>query len=831
MKKKKNLYMILAFFTPIFFFLLVMYSRLGTIDGNYIMISDMEAQYNSLFQYLKNVLNGTESLFYSFHKGLGGEMFTAFTYYLSSPLNLIVLFFEDGQLPNCILLIILVKLGLSGLTMNIYLYHKNSTNLKSNFIFSICYALMAYTVNYYWNIMWLDAMYMLPIVIFGLEKVIDDKKPLLYIISLSYTIICNYYMGYMVCLFVLLYFIYQIVIQNKRDKTTIIIFIISSILSAGIASFILLPTIMQISSFASTQGNLSINFSYILEILKGLIKNIIFGSHKCSEVSNQYGTYLYIGNFCLILYILFFTSKQIDRKEKIISGVITIVFLLSFILLPIAYIWHGFSIPSYLNNRHSFLFCFFMITMAMKTYRKINNIAKKDICILFTIYFTVSCVAIAVSKELLNNIIITWLFMIIYIFLIKMSKKSGKSIYHILLVIIVMLEIFINLYLSFVSKTIIATSYDEYVNNTCSVVSSNHLNFRTENTVGKNGIDGLTCNYNSVTTFLSTVTKKDIQFFNKYGYASEGKAFHNTTSNTTLMDSLLGIRYYYLNNSDSKTRYLSNSNICNDIQEYNEEIQTIKKQTYCLYENPNSLSIGYIVKNLNYYTAENAFENQNELFKTITGIKENVLYPVNFTHDNLEYHVENNGEPFYIYINSEQYQREEGLELYVNGEQIYKEWDSSNLVNNVLEIISESAMTDLKIIINNHSIINSIDIYQMNTTLVNNTLSNINNNLTIESINKDGLKGKIRVEEDGYLLLTIPYNRNLKLYIDNVQLDTLEVFDYLTAVVVSKGEHTFEIVYNKKIYYISTLISILSVFITTFFVKKCKKTHKNKKIF
>ena len=70
MKNKKILYMILAFITPIILFLLVMYLRTGSIDGNYIMISDMEAQYNSLFQYLKNVLNGTESLFYSFQEKL-----------------------------------------------------------------------------------------------------------------------------------------------------------------------------------------------------------------------------------------------------------------------------------------------------------------------------------------------------------------------------------------------------------------------------------------------------------------------------------------------------------------------------------------------------------------------------------------------------------------------------------------------------------------------------------------------------------------------------------------------------------------------------------------
>ena len=120
----------------------------------------------------------------------------------------------------------------------------------------------------------------------------------------------------------------------------------------------------------------------------------------------------------------------------------------------------------------------------------------------------------------------------------------------------------------------------------------------------------------------------------------------------------------------------------------------------------------------------------------------------------------------------------------------------------------------------------------MNTTLANNVLSSIDKqNINVELINKETLEGKIKVEEDGYLLLTIPYEKGLKVYIDDVQIDIEKAYDYFTAASIVKGEHIIKIVYNKKIHYISVLISALFIFMTIFFVKKCKKTHKNKKNF
>ena len=62
-------------------------------------------------------------------------------------------------------------------------------------------------------------MILLPIIVLGIEKIIDGKKPLTYIASLTLLLFSSYYMGYMVCIFSVVYFfIYYISNHSFADK-------------------------------------------------------------------------------------------------------------------------------------------------------------------------------------------------------------------------------------------------------------------------------------------------------------------------------------------------------------------------------------------------------------------------------------------------------------------------------------------------------------------------------------------------------------------------------------------------------------------------------------
>ena len=169
---------------------------------------DMEIQYTDFFAYYKSVLSGKESLAYSFSKSLGGPMTALWGYYLSSPLNLLVVFFKHSRFQLFVFVITALKLGLCGLTFGIFLKSKYYT-LSELYIlfFSAAYAFTQYGVGQISNIMWLDGMYMLPLMMLATDKYITAKKVLPLYTTVALSIIFNWYTAYMNCIFIMLYFI------------------------------------------------------------------------------------------------------------------------------------------------------------------------------------------------------------------------------------------------------------------------------------------------------------------------------------------------------------------------------------------------------------------------------------------------------------------------------------------------------------------------------------------------------------------------------------------------------------------------------------------------
>lgn len=144
---------------------------------------------------------------------------------------------------------VLLKVSLSSLSFGYLLTKKYKETNIGVVSFSISYALMSFVTANMLNIIWLDALIWLPLIILGIDRIVNDKKPLLYIISLAIMLVSNYYIGYMICIFECISCMYLIIKEYKdyvlKDKLkefgkTFSIFSGSSLLSAGLGSFILL---------------------------------------------------------------------------------------------------------------------------------------------------------------------------------------------------------------------------------------------------------------------------------------------------------------------------------------------------------------------------------------------------------------------------------------------------------------------------------------------------------------------------------------------------------------------------------------------------------------
>lgn len=148
---------------------------------------DAHIQYLDFFAYLKDVLSGENSICYTFSKTLGGNNIGLFSYYLASPFNLIILFFDKSDLVSFFNLIVSLKLTLAAITCSVFLNLrfkdiKESTLEHSVFIaiLAVSYALCQYSIAQSSNIMWLDGVYMLPLILLGVYNLVTGKSRNIY---------------------------------------------------------------------------------------------------------------------------------------------------------------------------------------------------------------------------------------------------------------------------------------------------------------------------------------------------------------------------------------------------------------------------------------------------------------------------------------------------------------------------------------------------------------------------------------------------------------------------------------------------------------------------
>lgn len=168
-------------------------------------VADARIQYLDFFGFLKNVFSGLDSLFYSFSKGLGGSCWALFAYYLASPFNLLLVFFEKVQINTFFNLIFVLKAALASAFFAWFLAEwfrpQLETSAQKQFLaklgimisLAMAYGLCQYMLAQASNIMWLDGVYLLPLLMLATYRIVlgESSWPLALVTALA--ILFNWY--------------------------------------------------------------------------------------------------------------------------------------------------------------------------------------------------------------------------------------------------------------------------------------------------------------------------------------------------------------------------------------------------------------------------------------------------------------------------------------------------------------------------------------------------------------------------------------------------------------------------------------------------------------
>lgn len=827
-------------------------------DGS-VLVLDLNGQYVYFFEALRNAIFGEGSLLYTFFRALGGEFMGMYAYYLASPLSYLVALFPQGKILEALLTIILIKTGLCGLTFGYYL-HKHTTKPNKPVIvgFSVMYALSAFAVVHQNNLMWTDAIFWLPLLILGLEQLILNRKYKLYVVSLAMTLMSNYYIGYMACIFSVLYFFYfyfskeKDAINPRKERLHFLRtgarFAVFSILGAAIAGFVVLAAYYSLTfgknDFSNPSWAFRINF-YPLDFLTKFLP----GSYD--TVRPEGLPFVYCGLLCVILVPVYFMSRAIRPREKVAALLFLSFLVLSFWIRPLELVWHGFQRPNWLNHRYSFMFCFLLLAMAYRGFGNLRRVGEKfvlGVCA-FIVLFAAICGKLSfetyvTSDERLLELETVWLtifatvaLLAVLCLIVRSEQKSLKKNLSAILCAVACLEVFCSSLACVVAfdedvRYSDYSGYHQFLDNLRPVVNrvkeEDSSFYRMEKMIHRKYNDNMALSMRGLSNSTSTLNADTLVFLDGMGYVSHSH-LSQYRGGTPVSDSLLGIRYI-IDQTTAKRL----------VHTYE---PAFEEGTYTVYENPYALSLAYGVddavsdfdfsdykmpqKRLNDLcaamlgeknslplfvpvatesrTSANCEVSQSLLSTTYTPIEDQdgyFSYTIHATHAG----------KYYFYLPTE---ISNTVTFSINGSHQgeYLGTDHSRVAYLGYYNVGDTVTVKINLYDKPVSVLEGYDYFwYLDDEIYTETMTRLAAApqwQIDDGYKEDHLTGTIQTDRNNQLIqTTLAFDKGWKIYVDGEEVETFETLDALVAFrIEGAGEHTLEMRYLPDIYVLGAILS------------------------
>lgn len=526
------------------------YRQMAPFGPSSLLTVDLGQQYVDFFAYFRNIiLHHPSALFYSFSKGLGGEMLGTNAYYLFSPLNLILLFFPGKWLTSGIMVLTLVRYGLAGLTFAWLLLRTRLQNGFRIWAFSTAYALNGWMIANQLNMIWLDAMIILPLIIWGLLKLIHDGRLGTYIAWLAVMMIDNYYMAWMICLFTILVVLWQLpTLADWRTRLRATgRYLASSVAGAGIAAITLLPTFYALTTSKGTYTETAISSKLEYQPLKMLGK-LVPGSFDFNQMPSGQPN-IYIGMLLMIGAGLYFFNSRVKWSQRLVAGLVTIFFILSFCYEPLDLLWHAGQFPVWYPYRFSFIFAFWCILLAARVLQPSYQLQWPGALAILIISGLVFWLTGQLKLSYLSTSqrLIGLGFVVVSLAALMIARRNSPRLYDFLIVLIVACDVGTSAFTSL--NKIAYVSQDEFGKYTQQLdQASRQLKrhdsgfYRIAKTFMRTKDDPMQGDFYSADHFGSTLEPPIPAFMGAIGQPA-GDGFVSYDNGTQVSDALLGFKY------------------------------------------------------------------------------------------------------------------------------------------------------------------------------------------------------------------------------------------------------------------------------------------------
>lgn len=774
-------------------------------------------QYLPFFTELYNKLHQGESLFYSWSGGLGYDFWSVFSYYLASPLNSLIYFCKASSLNEGVTLVLLIKTGLSGLAMTAYLLagksgmawktEKNSPVLAT--AFGIMYGLSNYVIGYHINLMWMDCVILLPWLAAALERLVMQKKGVMYSFVLGLCIITNYFIGIAICLFSVIYYL-MISISEKKFRGTAFRFGAYSLLGGAAAGLVLIPAVWQIMGTTAASTISSASYGVISDFFH-IIGQMFTGTKAVMTTGEESLANIYCGVGAVLFVFFFLGMERIPMRVRIVYLSGLAILLASFCIGGLNLLFHGLHAGYGFPNRHAFLFVFLLLNMGYQGLTNLSKITSKHFYLAIAICFILVMITVLVEQPSQRVILSSVGILLVLLMWCIMYHQSGEtSVFRRLatwgILITISGELAANALFSMKANGNTDRNYlmdrVSYVTEYLGQEESGEF-YRADVVQNVSRNESLLYQQKGIALFSSTVSSKLVDALHNLGfYTSLNRIQYVGYSDA--MNMLLGVRY------TEKLNLLSSLNPYSPIRDSDIMIQ-----------NPHELSLGYMTKESVLEvsdSSDNPFANQNALLESMTGQAlyhtEEILLDGHLTSSIIQ----KPGYHYYVYIkdntiedNGQSGESETGLTEAVLGSTTY--YSDLNRIYD-LGTVEDKQELEIQLKASKQAAVPQVYVgYYKESQLE--VLYQILSaqQYEISEYHDSGVTGTVNCREKGVLFLSVPMSEGWTVTVDGEETKAFAVMDAFMGVPLDEGEHTITLKYHTKGWNLGVLCSILSILI------------------
>lgn len=303
--------------------------------------------------------------------GTGSDLLGNTAIVLMDPFNYLAILFPEKYIDVGYSLATVLRLYCAGFTMIcLLMYHKMSE--KACLLGGLSYAFSSWAIVATVHAFFLNPLILFPIVILGIDKIYDGKRPYILILGVWFSLITYIYFAYMTAIYAVIYILVKYFAgdrkKNVRDFLQLlfkyIFYVVIAVFLASPVMFSVLYAIINAAKTSGVEDSLFPTMKQVLRFIPSLTCNI--------DVAKNY-TYAGAGALSLILVPIMLT--RLKNKNKRIP---IFIFLFSFVMLLIP-IWgkimNGFS---YSAGRWCYILAFFYVWSAMEVLEDLETVKIRE---------------------------------------------------------------------------------------------------------------------------------------------------------------------------------------------------------------------------------------------------------------------------------------------------------------------------------------------------------------------------------------------------------------------------------------------------------------------